>query len=301
MRAVWSFWSKPFFTYYGRVWSNPLRHLLAWGLSFGAAARHYSDTMLVTDRIGKKLLIDQLGLPFTHVSTELEMLQHVEPGWWAIGKLVACSLQDRPFVHLDNDVFLWKALPRNLTESPVIAQCPYSFSQNDPYFRPQEIELAFAQETLELPEEWIWARTNRTHFSAANGGILGGSHVAFLQHYAKTALDLILKPEHGPAWSRIGEKQWPNVLIEEFLLIACVDYHAANSVSPYRGVKASYAFPSWEHAYDPNRAARIGFTHLMGGAKSHPAIGIRLEERVRRQDPGFFRRCEQALAKHGPP
>ena len=297
MRAVWSFWSKPFLTYYGRVWSKPLHHLLAWGLSFHAAARHYPDTMLVTDRIGKKLLLDQLGLPFVHVSTDLETLQHVDPGWWALGKLMACSLQDRPFVHLDNDVFLWKALPLDLTESPVIAQCPYGFTRNHPYFRPQEIELAFAQERIELPAEWIWARTNRDYFPAANGGVLGGSSVKFLRYYAQCALELILKPENGPAWSHIVDKQWPYVLVEEFFLIACVEYHASTATSPYRGVKASYVFPSWEHAYDPNRAARVGFTHLMGGAKSHPAVGMRIEERVRRQDPAFFHRCEEALAK----
>jgi hypothetical protein len=298
MRAVWSFWSKPFCTYYSHVWAKPLHHLLAWGLSFDAAARHYLETMLVTDRIGKRLLIDQLGLPFTHVSTDLEALHHVDSGWWALGKLLACSLQDRPFVHLDNDVFLWKALPRDLLQSPVIAQCPYSFNRNHPHFRPQEIELAFAQEGLTLPAEWIWARTNRNDFAAANGGVLGGSGVDFLRYYAQSALELVLKPENGPAWSHIANKQWPYVLLEEFFLLACVEYHNSQADSPYRGVKMSYVFPSWEHAYDPNRALRVGYTHLMGAAKSHPAVGLRIEERVRRQDPAYYRRCEQVLAKN---
>jgi hypothetical protein len=297
MRAVWSFWSKPFTTYYGRIWSKPLHHLLAWGLSLDSASRHYPDTMLATDRMGKKLLVDQLGLQFVHVSTELEMLQDVDPGWWALGKLVACSLQDRPFVHLDNDVFLWKALPRDVAESPVLAQCPYSFTRNDPYFRPQEIELAFAQEALELPAEWIWARTNRDNFPAANGGVLGGSSVEFLRYYARNALDLILKPQHGPAWARLAEKWGPYVLIEEFFLVACVEYHRLRAASPYWGVRMSHVFPSYEHAYDPSYSARVGYTHLMGGAKSHPAVGMRIEQRARRQIPDFYRRCEQVLMK----
>ena len=254
--------------------------------------------MLVTDRMGKKLLVDQLGLPFAHVSTDLEQLHHVDPGWWAMGKLVACRLQDRPFVHLDNDVFLWKALPRDLTESPVLAQCPYSFTRNHPYFRPHEIEMAFAEEALELPVEWTWVRTSRNEFPAANGGILGGSAVEFLRYYAQNAVDLILKPEHGRAWSRIADKQWSYVLIEEFFLLACIEYHASRATSPYRGVRVSHVFPSWEHAYDPNRAARAGFTHLMGAAKSHPTVAMRIEERARRQIPEFYRRCEQVLKKN---
>ncbi len=297
MRAVWSFWSKPFITYYSRIWSKPLHHLLAWGLSLDSASRHYPDTMLVTDRKGKKLLIDQLGLQFVHVSTELEMLQDVDPGWWAVGKLVACTLQDRPFVHLDNDVFLWKALPSDVAESPVLAQCPYSFTQDHSFFRPHEIELAFAEEALELPAEWMWARTNRDSFNGANGGVLGGSSVEFLQYYARSAVDLIVNPQNGPAWSRLADKNWPYVLIEEFFLVACVEYHRARAASPFRGVSMNHVFPSWEHAYDPNYSARIGFTHLMGGAKTHPAVGMRIEERARRQVPDYYRRCEQVLMK----
>ena len=298
MRAVWSFWSKPFITYYSRVWSKPLHHLLAWGLSFHAAARHYPETMLVTDRPGKKLLIDQLGIPFTNVSTDLEALKDVDPGFWAVGKLMACTLQDRPFVHLDNDVFLWKPLPRGVAESPVIAQCPYSFNRNDPYFHPQEIESAFAREGLELPPEWVWALTNRNEFAAANGGVLGGSAAGFLRHYAQSALDLVLKPEHAPAWSHIPEKNCPYVVLEEFFLLACVQYHNAQQTSPFRGVTISYLFPSWGHAYDANQAARAGYTHLIGAAKSHPGVGARMEERVRLQDPVFYRRCEQAVTKN---
>jgi len=66
--------------------------------------------------------------------------------------------------------------------------------------------------------------------------------------------------------------------------------------SPYRGVRIIHLFSSWEDAFDPNYAARVGFTHLVAGAKSHPAIGRRLEERVRREDPAYFRRCEKVLA-----
>src|SRR5450432_369119 len=124
MRAVWSFWSKPFFASNGRVWREPIHHLLAWGLSHRLARQHYPETVLITDNAGKRLLVDQLGLELTHVSTELERLQSVDPGWWALGKLVAYGLQDQPFVHLDTDVFLWKPLPPRLVSAPVFSQCP---------------------------------------------------------------------------------------------------------------------------------------------------------------------------------
>ena len=38
------------------------------------------------------MLVDELGLQFDQVSTELDSLSNIDPGWWALGKLVAYSL-----------------------------------------------------------------------------------------------------------------------------------------------------------------------------------------------------------------
>jgi len=298
MRAVWSFWSRPFHTYYGRIWSKPLHHLLAWGLSVSAASRHYPETVLITDQSGKRLLVDELGLRFTHVLTELERLKNADPGWWALGKLVAYSLQDGPFVHLDTDVFLWKALPRYLVESPVFAQYPEGFHENGPYYRPQDIEWAFSEEKLELPREWVWVRESRNHFPAVNCGILGGSDPEFLHYYAQTAIELVTAPQNAAAWSRLPDKRCYNIVIEQFFLSACAEYHRFNPASRYRNVQVNHLFSSWEYAFDPKYAARAGFTHLVAGAKSNPEVGKRIEQRAREHDPAFYLRCERLLARN---
>src|SRR5215471_2704291 len=156
MRALWSFWSRPFVQRTGRTWHSQLHHLLAWGLSLTCARRHYPDTMLVTDFAGKKLLVDSLGLEFGTVSTELEYLRDADPDWWALGKLMAYSIQDRPFVHIDTDVFLWKPLAPEAAEAPVLAQCPEYFHRNaDRGIR--EVGDAFAACGSPLPVEWEWA------------------------------------------------------------------------------------------------------------------------------------------------
>jgi hypothetical protein len=297
MRAVWSFWSKPFDAYYGRIWCKPLHHLLAWGLSVQTASRYYPETALVTDRAGKALLVDQLGLRFSEVSTELEKLRNVEPTWWALGKLVAYSLQDRPFVHLDSDVFLWKRLPHQLLAAPVFTQHPEGSCAENADYRPQDIEWAFAQESVKLPVEWKWARSNRSHLRVENCGILGGSHVEFLRYYAQTAVDLVLRPENAGAWARLQSKHNHNFILEQYFLSACVEYHASDQSSRFHGVQISHLFPTGRDAFDPNQAARIGFTHLIAGTKSQPSVGRRLEARLRREDPAYFRRCERAVSR----
>ncbi|MGP0066335.1 MAG: DUF6734 family protein [Isosphaeraceae bacterium] len=300
MRAVWSFWSRPFRAHKGTIWCKPLHHLLAWGLSVQAARRHYPDTVLITDRLGKRLLVDRLGLPFTEVSTELERLNNADTDWWALGKLVAYSLQDRPFIHIDNDVFLWKPLSPALVEAPVLSQCPEHFPRDVSYGE-ADIDRIFAESGSRPPVEWEWARSRgEMNCRMENCGILGGSSPEFLRYYALTAINWLMSPDHALAWSRLWNKRIYTVVVEQFLLSACLDYHRHHPGSPFRGVRVKYLFPSWDQAYLINHAARAGYTHLISGAKSNPTVGRRLEERVRREDPYYFRRCEKVVAEGDP-
>jgi hypothetical protein len=289
MRAVWSFWSKPLHAGNGWHWCQPVHHLLAWGLSLRLARAHYPETALITDSPGKALLIKQLGLTFTDVSTELDRLHNEDPALWALGKLVAYSLQDKPFVHLDTDVFLWRALPGRITTAPVLAQY---LEYSSPAYEPWIIEGAFAQHGLTVPAEWEWYRSVQgQRFGGINCGILGGTNVAFIQHYARLALDLVQNPRHSTAWASIPYRDGLNPVVEQFLLLACLDFHRFNPAMSFGDVHIKYLFPSPETAFNPDHAARLGFTHLMGGAKKDATVARRLEERMQREDRDFYQHC----------
>jgi hypothetical protein len=292
MRAVWSFWSKPFNAGRKHVWREPRHHLLAWGLSLRLARRHYPDTVLVTDKAGKKLLVEQLGLEFDAVSTELEALGGDNPQWWALGKLFAYSIQDRPFVHIDYDVFLWKPLPAHVVDAPVFAQCPEFHPPLDEWASPAEIEAAFARHGLVLPIEWRWSRSlGGASYREENCGIVGGQRIDFLHYYANAALALVRDPAHAPAWGQFPDLSAYNMAVEQMMLSVCVDYHRFHPGSAFRDVQIKYLFPTWEAAFDPTRAARAGYTHLLGDSKSDPAVVQRLENRVESEDPEFYRHC----------
>ncbi|HEY0342098.1 MAG TPA: DUF6734 family protein [Steroidobacteraceae bacterium] len=293
MRAVWSFWSKPFLAFKGRIWREPVHHLLAWGLSLRAARKHYPETVLVTDYAGAELLVGRLGLEFAHVCTDLECLRTADVGWWALGKLLAYSLQDRPFVHIDTDVFLWKPLPPSVANAAVFAQCPEDHSV-DEWCGPRDIEAAFAKHSLTLPAEWEWARSRSTDgFREDNCGILGGTRVDFIRYYAQMALDLVRAPAHAAAWAELPQKASYNMMIEQFWLAACLDYHRFHPNSPYQGIRVKHLFPTFAQAFDPRAAARVGYTHLMGDAKGNAAVVERLERRVQQEDREFYRHCMQ--------
>ncbi len=291
MRAVWSFWSKPYFSFKGRIWREPQHHLLAWGLSLRLARRHYPVTALVTDEAGAELLVERLGLSFTHVSTELEQLSQADIGWWALGKLLAYSLQDQPFVHIDTDVFLWRPLPPSVAAAPVFAQCPEHHSV-DEWGGPRDIEAAFSRHSAALPKEWQWVRSQDGNgFREENCGVLGGTCVEFIRYYARLALDLARNPAHAAAWAELPDKSGFNMMLEQFLLAACIQYHRCDPASPFRGIRISHLFPTFAEAFNPQAAARLGFTHLTGDIKSNEFVVRRLEQRMQSEDRAFYQRC----------
>jgi hypothetical protein len=298
MRAVWSFWSKPFKAFKGRIWREPRHHLYAWGLSLRMAREHYPETVLVTDTPGKALLVDALGLEFAQVSTELDRLHDADHGWWALGKLVAYGLQDRPFVHLDTDVFLWQALPAALTAAPVFAQCPEGHAMQHAWCRPPDIVRLFERHGLTVPVEWEWDSSRiATWFREESCGIVGGNRVDFIRHYANAAIGMVLDPAHAAAWTELPDKGAYNMLIEQYFLAACVAYHRYHPESRFRGVTVRHLFPTWEEAFNQRAAARAGYTHLLGDAKTHPEVADRLERRIAALDPVFHRHCQRiALA-----
>ena len=291
MRAVWSFWTKPFHAHHRRVWLSDLHHLLAWVLSVETARRHYADTALVTDEPGARLLVDRLGLRFDHVSTELAELGDADPQWWVLGKLWAYRAQDDPFLHLDNDVFLWSPLPDVLTEAPVFAQNPEWFPIADgSWYRPDIYDKAIRAAKGWVPDEWssyLVAGRNR----AVCCGFLGGNAVDFLRYYAETAIRMIQHPANQAAWAGFGSTVSDNILIEQYLLAACIDYHRTREGSEYHGTHVRYLFRSSREAFTEVAAARAGYTHLIGAAKNNPVLARRLEERVACEYPHYFERC----------
>lgn len=291
MRAVWSFWSTPYRAHYHRLWYGERHHLFAWVLSVMEARKHYPDTCLVTDSGGARLLVEGLGLPFSEVDLSLDRLN--EPGidneWWVLGKLAAYAAQTRPFVHLDNDVFLWQPLPGRMTAAPVLAQNPEVF-----YFDDQSLYRldAFLNGIRYfggwLPEAWLWYAGRRGN-EAVCCGLFGGHDLDFIRSYAERAMAVVGHPENQRVWPTLGVRD--NILIEQYFLAACLHYRRSRAVSTPARPGIEYLFASSAEAFDAEAATRAGYTHLIGEAKNNPAIAARLEARVRRDYPASYERC----------
>lgn len=291
MKAIWSFWSKPFEAHRRFSWPSERHHLFAWVLSVETARQHYPDTSLITDDAGARMLVDRLGLPFTHVSTELNTLASYNPDWWALGKIYSYRMQTQPFVHIDSDVFLWKPLPARLECADVFAQNPEPISASTPYYQPERFARALSQTTGGwLPEEWHWYQ--RTHHNRAEGcGIFGGNRIDFINLFAIGALRLIEDPANKRAVELLYDKRTLMLVVEQYLLSAFVEYHKTRAVLPFGNIRIEYLFNSVADLWNPDYAAHAGFTHLVAGAKQSKLFAQRLESRVRCDFPEHYQRC----------
>jgi hypothetical protein len=298
MKAVWSFWTKPYYAGRRSAWYSELHHWLAWGLSVYAARRYYPETCLVTDDEGARILVDGLQLPFEHVSTALNELRDEDAGWWCLGKIEAYRLQQQPFVHLDADVFFWEPLSPELEEADVFTQNPVPIFPGASLYRPDEFEQAIGYPGAGwLPKEWLWYR-RRAHQHSECCGVFGGTRIDFINDYAGAVLRLVTDEANRAALDVMPAKAEHMFLIEEYMLTCWVEYHQKQKRSPYHGIEIKHLFPTLEDAYKPEYAAAAGFTHLAGSSKRDARTSRHLEQRVRQDLPNYYQRCTSYSLSH---
>jgi hypothetical protein len=295
MRVLWSLWTRPLLTG-GRVgWRSPQDHLLSWILSVGLARQHDTDTCLVTDDAGAALLIDALGLEFSEVSLSLNALADHDPDWWALGKLYAYAEQERPFVHIDSDCYLWEPLPAGLLAAPVIASHPETVELGRSCYRPEVLEHELRERGGWMPPEFAHYMPIGGSLRAENCGIFGGNRLDFIRHYAETAKRFVHHPDNQPIWAARPENYSDIILFEQLLLSACLTFHRGRPQSPWSDIAIHYLFESYEEAV--RTGSERGFTHLIAGTKWDTAVIAGLHRCVRERFPAQYARCMDHLAK----
>lgn len=295
MKAIWSFWTRP--DQYRRLaWPSERQHLLSLLLSLETVRRHYPRTTLYTDTPGAKLLADVIGFEFDNISPSLDAIEECNPSWWSLAKLHACRLQGEPFIHFDNDVFLWRRFPERIESAQVLAQNPEDFTLGTSYYRPEKFDRALSACGGWAPEEWEWyASIGGARRRAACCGVFGGNNLEFIRHYANTAFALAENPRNQPGWARLNKESSDNLLFEQYLLSACVNYHQGRAGSPFRDIDIQYLFSRQDEAFSSHAAAALGYTHLIGAKRNHH-VAERLQRRVEREYPECYERIVQHTA-----
>jgi hypothetical protein len=297
MRIIQSFWSLPAFSRhdaFGQAsftggWLHPRYYLMSWAFSCLQLRSFYNDVRLVTDRVGKKLLIDQLQLPYTRVTLELENLHEYDPGLWAIGKLYTFGLQQQPFIHVDGDVFIWERFPQRIEQAGLIAQ---NIEHEFPFYR--ELLQTLADANAYLPAAIKNNYLQGTCINAYNAGIIGGRNLAFFSHYVSEALRFVRKTDTSHAGFSTSLF---NTIYEQHLYY-CLAKKLGLDVQCYLDVidEAELNFTLKGITQFRNAPASTGYIHLFGeDAKKDPGICEELSAKLKFHYPQYHKRILQVV------
>jgi len=283
MDAIWSFCGDTFFNHYLPRWYTRRHCWYAWILSLGTVSKFYTETTLYTDEKGADWLLNKLGLPFKNVVVNLDFLKDKNPQWWCYSKLKAYASHPKPFIHFDNDVFLWKKLPARLESASVIAQSPEHLAE---YYPVDLMDNNAKKVGAWLPKEFNLYRAY-PHQHAINCGIMGGNNLNFIHYYANLGMDFI--EANQAMWLLYDELYKEAIVVEQYLLAACAYYYKYHD-NIFGNINVDFLFKEYlyEIIYNEAIAKNAGYTHIIGSSKGDKDLSERLEKRVRREYPIYY-------------
>lgn len=283
MKIVHSLWSKPALLEKGiqgirGSFPTPTHYWASWAYSALTAHKHFGEVELIADTKAAKVLADYLKLPYTSVRIELDGLDDVNPKFWAFGKIVAYSLQEQPFYHIDSDAYIMKPFPDDLLTAPLVVQNYESTGNREKkYSMGPYISAGPINDLLPYKPDGWGERFN--DYRSYNMGIFGGTDVAEIQSYAAQVIRMVRGDENRAAWGNLTasvDGHWANVIFEQQ---AAYCYFQSKGKEPR---------PVWVEGTNPMKVD-MGFVHLMA-RRSKADVAQRLLDRLQSQFPEYYDR-----------
>jgi hypothetical protein len=259
MKPIHTFWSRAY--QHGR-WGKPSRmeeEVWCFALSLHFAKERFGEIHLITDTDG----LDTLGeLPYTTISSYLDVLHDENPVYWTLGKITGMSHVDGAVLHIDGDVFLLDERVNAIMQSEwdIVVQHKEKGNHWTSTYPPI---LKF------LRSKGIPVGPFETGFSY-NHGIIGFRDPRILRDYTNSYTATL--EEFKRAFHTFPSNRDPNIIVEQSLLASRVKT---------RDLKVREFLPEEDvDVYGVERAAEMrGYVHLWGESKYEP----RWQEMVRRR------------------
>ncbi|MGN6640289.1 MAG: DUF6734 family protein [Mucilaginibacter sp.] len=282
MKIIQSCWScnQPNLFESNAGWHAPEYHLMSWALSCLQLKKFHGKVALYADSVSATTLADILKLPYDQVYCELDHLNDLNAGLWALPKIYAYSKQDYPFLHVDGDVFIWKPFDHELLKGDLIAQ---NIEIATDYY--EGILDSLERNLLFFPPEMIAERKRTDRIYAYNAGILGGHDLSFFKEYTTKAMEFVER--NAPCFDRIHVTDF-NVFYEQYLFYCLVkeQHKTVNLLLPeVRGGNEYLGFADFSEV--PHNKS---FLHLLGSFKRNKLVCEQMAYRLRLDYPDYYYR-----------
>jgi hypothetical protein len=293
MKIIQSFWSKPFLKSnqdetlrFEGGWLNANFFLYSCLLSCLKFKEHYGNVSLYTDDYGKKLLVDTFEIPYSHVKIALNAINHYPSELWALGKILTYSLQNRPFIHADTDVFIWEKFSKHFTNSLIFAQ---NIELNFPKYK--EVLEIIQTDFVEIPDKLLKKTQSTDNIMAFNAGIIGGNDIQFFKDFASLIfpfidanLDKLDKISVGD-FNMVFEQMFGmNLANQKGIEVNFLRNHMNESFS---GVMKFHLIPIKEN-----------YIHTVGYAKKSIQVCEQIQARLQYEYPEEYKKLNIQILKH---
>lgn len=261
--------------------------LFTTALSVFCASRHFKEVQFISSDWGVDV-IKELRLPITSYSNKLNEMKDVSRFFWAYGKLLAYNEQDQPFVHLDNDVFLWDPLPDRILSARLCFQSHEPFHLQG-YHYYNLLKPCFEEAPVK-PQIIV---DNEINDFAYNCGICGGSDLKFFKEWIKCSREYIFAEENKDTFF----KYFDHLLIHQNLFHE--QYFAASLIKKHhmRG-KVQVLAKDIMHYNDDRPKDKPYYTHLWGTTKSDAGRMARVRMTLFSRNRALFDRVNKFCIKN---
>lgn len=296
MKIVQSFWTKPFMqsknsddNRFNGGWPSRKMNYYSMIHSCLQLRKFYEEVELVTDHLGKEILIDRLGLPYTEVSTELESIQHQHPGLWALGKIHAYARQTQPFLHIDLDIFITQPFQPHIHRADLVAQ-------NIETGTGEYVETVnYIMEHFEYIPDYMQAFRNQQYMPGVNAGVFGGRNVAMFQDYTAEVFRFLEKNE-AAVERFLGTElsnEYLNVFFEQMIFYG---------LTKRRQLPITYLFP--DHTDTPKKIGYMhmaeqhnGYVHAYARFKKRRVVYNLIAQDLKDQHPAYYTKANDLITQ----
>lgn len=260
---------------------------MSWALSCLKLQEYHNEVSLYADSTVAKLFIETLKLPYSSLICELDSLNSYHPQLWALPKIYAYSKQDKPFLHVDGDVFIWSRFDELLMQSGLIAQ---NKEISTDYY---EGVMSYLETNLSyFPPEIVRERGVKNTIYAYNAGIMGGYDIEFFQYYTNKAFEFVNR--NASHFSSINVSSF-NIFFEQYLFY-CLAKQGNKQVNllfdevvgdnRYKGLSDFTEVPYSKQ-----------YLHLLGNYKLNQQVCDQLASQLRFEYPEYYYRIISLFKK----
>jgi hypothetical protein len=261
--------------------------LFTTALSVLCASRLFKEVQIISSSWGVDML-SQFNLPVTSYSDRLNEMKDVSPYFWAYGKLIAYCEQTTPFIHIDNDVFIWKPLPERILNARLC------FQSHEPFDKAGYKYYNMLKPCFNMaPVKPTAIKKNPVTDFAYNCGICGGFDLDHFREWRENSAEYIFAERNQP----IFFGKYKNILIHQNLFHE--QYFNACLIKE-KGLRDEVEVLHEDalHINDGYPKDKPLYTHLWGTTKTDAGRMARVRMTLLDQDIDLFMRIHEFCKKN---